>query len=176
MLFRSNLLSWPEVGVIDAEVIDEMARTREIITDALALRMQKSETEDQIKIRQPLASLEYSGEKLDEFYEKIIAEEVNVKKVKNGKELKLDKKLTPELLEEGMAREMIRAIQAARKHAGLAPGDLIKLSLSIEPPKAYVGMIKAEVLADKIELDGNFAYDEIAKVNGENITISLEKI
>ena len=29
---------------------------------------------------------------------------------------------------------------------------------------------------DNIEKDNNFAYDEIAKVNGENITISLEKI
>ncbi|MBO7718040.1 isoleucine--tRNA ligase [Candidatus Saccharibacteria bacterium] len=171
-----HLLDWPESASIDTEVLDNMARTRQIITDALALRMQKSDTEEQIKIRQPLSELTYDGDKLDEFYEKIIAEEVNVKKVKHGKKLALDKTLTPELLEEGKARELIRAIQSTRKKAGLAPGDKIKLSLTIEPPKAYVDLIKSEVQATEIYLNDNFAYDEIAKINGENITISLEKI
>jgi isoleucyl-tRNA synthetase len=138
--------------------------------------MQKSETEDQIKIRQPLSKLVYAGEKLPEFYEQIIAEEVNVKTVENGKELFLDKTLTDDLKREGYARELVRAIQAARKKAGLAPGDKIRLSLSVEAPEEHLGFIKAEVLADSIELNGNFAYDEIAKINGDNVTISLEKI
>ena len=171
-----HLLAWPEAETIDKKVLENMSRTRQIITDALALRMQKSETEAQIKIRQPLASLTYNGDKLDDFYEQIIAEEVNVKEVKNGKELILDKTLTKELLEEGTARELVRAIQSVRKKAGLNPGDKIKLSLSIEPPKTHEGMIKSEVQADEIELNQNFAHDEIAKINGENITISLEKI
>ncbi len=171
-----HLLDWPEAGDIDEKVIEEMARTRSIITDALALRMQKSETEDQIKIRQPLPRLIYADEKLPEFYEQIIAEEVNVKTVENGKELFLDKTLTDELKREGYARELVRAIQAARKKAGLAPGDKIRLSLSVEAPEEHLGFIKAEVLADSIELNGNFAYDEIVKINGDNVTISLEKI
>ncbi len=170
-----HLLDWPEPGEIDQEILDEMSRTRQIITDALALRMQKSETEAQIKIRQPLSELIYSGEKLDSYYEQIIMDEVNVKSVKNGEELKLDKTLTDELKREGLARELIRAIQSARKHAGLAPGDEIKLSLSITPPEEHYDFIKTEVLADKIEQNSNFSHDEIAKVNGENITISLEK-
>ena len=171
-----HLLEWPKSGNIDTEILENMSRTREIITSALALRMNKSETEDQIKIRQPLSTLVYDGEKLDGFYEQIIAEEVNVKTVENGDEMKLDKTLTLELLEEGTARELVRAIQSARKHAGLAPSDEIKLSLSIEPPKNYLDFIKSEVKTAKIELGGNFAHDEIAKINGENITISLEKI
>ena len=36
--------------------------------------------------------------------------------------------------------------------------------------------IEAEVLADEFVKSANYTYDEIAKVNGENITISLEKI
>ncbi|MBR2658575.1 isoleucine--tRNA ligase [Candidatus Saccharibacteria bacterium] len=171
-----HLLDWPEAGDIDEKVLEEMARTRNIITDALALRMQKSDTEDQIKIRQPLSNLVYPGEKLNDFYEQIIAEEVNVKSVANGKELKLDKTLTEDLKREGYARELVRAIQSARKKAGLAPGDKIRLSLSVEPPKEHLSFIKTEVLTDNIELNSNYAYDEIAKVNGENITISLEKI
>ena len=142
----------------------------------LALRMQKSDTEAQIKVRQPLSKLIYPGDKLDEFYEQIIAEEVNVKKVENGKELTLDKTLTPELKREGFARDLIRAIQSARKNAKLSMDDHIKLSLSIDLPQGYEELVKSETLTDEFTKDANYAHDEIAKVNGENITISLEKI
>ena len=171
-----HLLDWPKPGEIDTEVLDNMARTRQIITDALALRMQKSETEDQIKIRQPLSKLTYDGDKLDDFYEQIIAEEVNVKQVKNAKELTLDKTLTDELKREGQAREIIRAVQSARKHAGLKQDDQIKLSLSIDPPKEHLGLIKSETNTAELVKNQNYAHDEIAKINGDNITISLEKI
>ncbi len=171
-----HLLDWPVAGEIDEDVLAKMARTRQIITDALALRMQKSETEQQIKIRQPLAKLIYDGEKLPEFYEQIIADEVNVKKVENGPELTLDKTLTEELKREGYARDLIRAIQAARKHAGLQVDDQIKLSLSIDLPKGYEDLIKFEVNATEITKNQNYSYDEIAKLNGENITITLEKV
>jgi isoleucyl-tRNA synthetase len=170
-----HLLDWPEAGDIDTEILDQMSRTRQIITDALALRMRKSDSEEQIKVRQPLASLTYDGDKLDDFYEDIIAEEVNVKSVKNGKELALDKTLTDELKREGYARDLVRAIQSARKHAGLKMDDRIKLSLSVDLPKGYEEMIKTEAKADVITKDGNFAHDEIAKINGDNVTISLEK-
>ena len=169
-----HLLNYPQSVETDSKVISDMSRTRQIITDTLSLRMQKSDTEDQIKVRQPLASLEYPGEKLDDFYEQIIKEEVNVKSVKNGKELKLDKTLTKELREEGYARDLIRANQSARKHAGLNMDDHIKLSLSAKIPEKYIDLVKAEVLADEIT-DGNYAHDEITKIAGENITISLEK-
>ena len=172
-----HLLNWPESLEKSATstVLADMARTREIITDALALRMQKSDTEEQIKIRQPLASLIYPGDPLDDFYEQIIREEVNVKKVAHGSTLKLDKTLTKELREEGYARDLIRAIQSARKHAGLNMDDRIRLSLSASIPTAYVDMVKAEVLADTLD-DGNYTHDEVAKIAGENVTISLEKI
>ncbi len=171
-----HLLDWPEAGVINTAILEEMARTREIITDGLAMRMNKSETEDQIKVRQPLAELVYTGEKLGDFYEQIIAEEVNVKKVTCGDAMKLDKNLTPELLEEGFVRELIRAVQSARKKAGLAVDDHILLAVSCAIPEAYNDMFMAEVLADSVVTAGNYAYDEIAKVNGENVTISLEKV
>ena len=171
-----HLLDWPEAGAIDESVLAEMARTRQIITDALALRMQKSDTEQQIKIRQPLAKLVYPGEKLPEFYEQIIMEEVNVKSIENSDELFLDKTLTDELKREGYARDIIRAVQTARKHAGLQVDDQIKLSLSVDLPVGYEELIKSEVNATDITKDDNFSHDEIAKINGENITISLGKI
>ncbi len=171
-----HLLDWPAAGNIDTDVIEKMAETRKIITDALALRMQRSDTEAQIKVRQPLSKLVYAGEKLDDFYEQIIADEVNVKEVVYGDELFLDKTLTDELKKEGYARDLIRAIQSARKNAKLDMDDRIKLSLSVDIPEGYEDLVKTEVLADELIKGGNFAHDEIAKVNGENITISLERI
>ena len=172
-----HLLDFPKTTDIDdPDILDDMKRCRQIITDALALRMQKSDTEDQIKIRQPLSKLIYDGDKLDDFYEQIIADEVNVKEVKNGKEFKLDKNLTPELKEEGRARELIRAVQAARKHAGLRQDDQIKLSVSCMLPKGFEDLIKSEVGATSITKDDTYAHTETAKLNGDNVTLSLEKI
>ena len=170
-----HLLDYPKNVSADAEILENMARTRQIITDALALRMRKSDTEDQIKVRQPLSSLTYPGDKLDDFYEQIIADEVNVKEVKNGKELILDKTLTEELKREGYARDLVRAIQTARKNAGLSMDDQIKLSLSVDLPVGFEDFILDEARASVFEKSANYAHDEIAKVAGENITISLEK-
>ena len=171
-----HLLDWPEAGVINEVVLGQMAKTREIITAGLAERMKKTETEAQIKVRQPLAKLVYAGEKLDDFYEQIIMEEVNVKSVEHGEALALDKTLTPELLEEGKIRELIRFVQAARKKAGLNVDDRIRLMVSMEVPETYREMLMNEVLAEELVQEGNFGYDEIVKVHGEAVTISLEKI
>ena len=171
-----HLLDWPEAGVIDEAVLTQMTKTREIITAGLAERMKKTEFEAQIKVRQPLAKLVYAGEKLDDFYEQIIMEEVNVKSVEHGEALVLDKTLTQKLLEEGKIRELIRFVQAARKKAGLNVDDRIKLMVSMEVPETYREMLMNEVLAEELVNEGNFAYDEIVKVQGENVAISLEKI
>ena len=170
-----HLLDWPEAGEIDAEALKNMADCREIITEGLALRMAKDDGFGQIKVRQPLASLTYSGEQLDEFYENIITEEVNVKEVKYGEQTKLDKVLTDELKEEGFVRELIRFVQSARKKAGLNVDDRINLSVSAKIPTRLVETLKAEVLAVKLSDNDNYAHDEIVKVEGKNVTISLEK-
>ena len=48
--------------------------------------------------------------------------------------------------------------------------------VSMEVPETYREMLMNEVLAEELVKEGNFAYDEIVKVQGENIAISLEKI
>ena len=170
-----HLEDYPEAGEIDEDVIEKMRMTREAITEGLMMRMRKSDEEEQIKVRQPLRKFVYKGEKLPEFYEAIIREEMNVKKVENGEEFMLDKKLDKELKEEGFTRELIRVVQAARKKAGLNVDDRNKLSATFEIPKQFEEMVKNEVLATELGKDGNFAYDEIVKVEGEQGTISLEK-
>ncbi len=174
-----HLLDYPEGGEVDLPVIEQMIKTREIISEGLAQRMNKSETEEQIKVRQPLGLFTYAGDKLPEEYEQMIADEVNVKKVEHGNITKLDKTITESLQAEGFARELIRVVQSARKKAGLNVDDRIKLYVSCEVEKEFVELITAETLAVEFNQGKdahNYAYDEICKVNGEQVTISLEKL
>ncbi|MBR5389661.1 isoleucine--tRNA ligase [Candidatus Saccharibacteria bacterium] len=171
-----HLLNYPSNISTDKTTLELMRRTREIIAEGLMMRMQKSDTEAQIKIRQPLASFTYGGESLPEFYEQIIKEELNVKSIKHGKMTKLDKTITPELKAEGFTRELIRVVQAARKKAGLQVDDRIKLSITLPVPEAFKDLLKAETLAVDLSANSNYAYDEIVEVEGEKGTISLEKI
>lgn len=182
-----HLTDWPEVGHANELVLDRMARTRQIIEAGLGLRMQKSDTEAQIKVRQPLSELRYSWNKLDGFYESIIAEEVNVKEVAcapNGDDndalVVLDKSITPELRREGMAREVIRHVQAARKNAGLNIDDRISLSLAtqdLELQQAiteHSDLIATETLAHSIT-DSSYAFAADVKIDGVSLTLQLEK-
>lgn len=171
-----HLLNYPKNVEVDEQVLKDMARCREIITEGLSLRMERNDGFGQIKVRQPLAKMVYGGEKLDDFYEQIIAEEVNVKEVFHGEKVELDKKLTPELEEEGFARELIHAVQAARKKAGLNVDDRIVLMVSCELKPEWAELVKNEVLATELSQAGDYAYDEIVKVNGEQVTISLQKV
>ncbi len=181
-----HLTDWPEVGHANELVLDRMARTREIIEQGLGLRMQKSDTEAQIKVRQPLSTLAYGGDRLDEFYESIITEEVNVKSIVYtpdyaASEVTLDKTITPELRREGLAREVIRHVQAARKNAGLNVDDRIALSLTTgneELAKAiaeYSESIAAETLARAVD-EKAYAHTSNVMIEGADLAVSLDTL
>lgn len=180
-----HLLDWPAQGEVDEQVLKDMARTRNVIEQGLAARMQKSDTEAQVKVRQPLASLTYGGEKLGEYYESIIADEVNVKAVKQADEVKMavsvDKNITPELQREGMMREVIRAIQNARKQAGLNVDDRIILQLDTTHAELqqaiaeHAQTIQSETLAQSFSEAGEGAFCAEAAADGASLTITLRK-
>lgn len=170
-----HLQDWPEHKEVDQEILKQMAEVRAVINEGLALRMQKSDTEEQVKVRQPLAKLVYAGEELPEWGIEIVKDEVNVKEVEWGETAWIDKNISEELAKEGFIRELIRSVQSARKKAGLNVDDRIRLSVSCEVPEEWKETLAQEVLALELTHDGNYAYDEIAKVSGENVTISLEK-
>lgn len=178
-----HLTDWPKVGHANELVLSRMARTREIIEQGLALRMYKDDDQQQIKVRQPLSKLTYAGEKLENFYATIIAEEVNVKAIENvassDVEVVLDKFITPELRREGLAREVIRYVQSARKKAGLNVDDRISLGLTAEGELAEAIEEHAEGIANETlaaELNHEtYDYSESCEIEKMPLGISLKK-
>ncbi len=181
-----HLLDWPTDNQVDQEILDSMAKTRKVIETGLGLRMLKSETEESIKVRQPLQSLSYTGAKLSDELEQIILEEVNVKEVKHSKPedtdftCQIDKTLTKELILEGKSREVIRLVQNARKEAGLQVDDRIDLSLKTESAelKQAIAAHKDEIMNETLASNMTQAdYDYVADLSadGEKIIVSLQK-
>lgn len=94
----------------------------------------------------------------------------------------LNTQLTPELVQEGLARDVMRLVQNARKNAGLEVSDTIRLSLNTSGDlraavEAHRETIRAEVLADELDLGllENAVYSESAEIEGTPLTISLSK-
>jgi isoleucyl-tRNA synthetase len=71
----------------------------------------------------------------------------------------IDPAVTPELRQEGMARELISRVQRMRKDAGLAVSDRIRLVIggdaaAVEAAATHREWIASEVLATEVVLDG----------------------
>ena len=73
----------------------------------------------------------------------------------------LDLTITEELKQEGLAREIVRNIQDARKQLDLQITDRIKISLIGDYPVSYVDYICKETLADIAEINENEASTSI---------------
>ena len=195
-----HLLDWPTDSPVDERVLADMRRTRELIAGGLALRMERTDDYGQIKIRQPLSYASYTGERLGSYYEKIMQEELNVKRVSwvedlakyqvsgvvNEAEteawLELDKHLTPALEAEGLSREVIRVVQKARKDAGLSVDDRILLTLSTDDTKlnsaidTWSDSIMAETLTTaSLAEDQPADYTTTVKVAGSALKLELAK-
>lgn len=170
-----HLVDWPKAGRVNELVVKDMETVRDYVNQGLSIR-----AKERLKVRQPLASVTVPS--LGEFvnFEDILTEELNVKAVKQGKELALDLELTPELQREGMMREVVRHVQNARKQAGLNVDDRILLSLATadseltEAIKEFADTITAETLATELTGD-SYDYKAEVKVEGSPLTLSLQK-
>jgi isoleucyl-tRNA synthetase len=135
-----------------------MERVRAIASEGLMLRQKSS-----IKVRQPLASLSIPDEVAPELAS-IIAEELNVKEIimhSTEEEMKLDTRITPELMREGDVREFMRALADARKEQGLAPKDKVLVQINEDARGTLEGVtlpgVHAVTFASEEEAN-SFAY------------------
>jgi isoleucyl-tRNA synthetase len=96
----------------------------------------------------------------------------------------LDFTLTRALEQEGVARDLVRAIQQARRDAGLAVSDRIQLALGLGPPereaaRAFAAYIAENVLASTLDLDGELdtsgMYTSEAKLDEGAVRIALAR-
>jgi len=146
-----HLDPWPQANdsAINPKLESEMDLIRQVVEKAHALRKEAG-----VKLRQPLAVMTVTAP--SEVHPKLLSlieSEVNVKKVmwSEGENISvsLDTSLTPELLAEGEARELIRKIQDERKKVGTKIDQHINVTLP-SWPKAFETEIKVKVLADEL--------------------------
>lgn len=93
----------------------------------------------------------------------------------------LDTNLTDKLVEEGFVLEVISKIQTMRKEADFEVTDRIRVSFAGNEKVADIALrnretIAAKVLAETMTAGENFAVSKEWNVNGENVTISVERV
>ncbi|MGB3023367.1 MAG: class I tRNA ligase family protein [Candidatus Saccharimonadales bacterium] len=171
-----HLKDWLPAGRIDELVMNDMETVRDYVNEALSLRAKAG-----LKVRQPLASVTVPslGEHVD--FVSILTDEVNVKEVKTGDAVKIDETLTPELKREGLMREVIRYVQAARKNAGLNVDDRIILGITTDDKELehaineHLVVIEAETLALKLGPIHQSMHVEDVRIENKAVRISLKK-
>ncbi len=95
----------------------------------------------------------------------------------------LDLELTPELVQEGMARDVVRVVQQARKEAGLDVADRIHLALPLagdwrSAVERFEGYVCEQTLATRLELgagDDDAMFRYAAKLGGQEIELALRR-
>jgi isoleucyl-tRNA synthetase len=116
----------------------------------------------------------------------ITAKEIKGWKIasEGGQTIALDITLTPELVKEGLARELVNRIQNIRKNNELEVTDRIRIFITDneklkEAVAAKGDYVKSETLAEDIIFTGEAGIPDGAEetdVNGMNVKIKVEKI
>jgi len=91
----------------------------------------------------------------------------------------LELALDEDLVREGLAREVVHAIQGARKDAGLDVSDRIALGLSgdddlLAAARAHEAYVTGEVLATSVDYGGSNGHE--ARIEGRPLHISVTRV
>ncbi|MFA6307765.1 MAG: isoleucine--tRNA ligase [Patescibacteria group bacterium] len=186
-----HLAHWPQVDkkLIDKKVLESMDAIKQLAERAHALRAKSG-----IKVRQPLANLQIT-KPVDKNYLEILQDELNVEKVEivkkinisdnwifdEEKTLSLDTNLTDDLKDKGVVRELIRAINAMRKDAGLMPSDspVETYNTKSDYLKSVIAKYKDELVSgtsagDLLETDEDPKINKELKISSEEIILGLK--
>jgi len=189
-----HLEDWPKISskfkVQSSKLLKEMELARKIVE--LAHRIRK---EQNIKVRQPLGALQIEKLKINKELLQIIADELNIKKVEtikaaskeNGWIAAEDKNIkiaiytmiSPELRQEGLAREIIRAINGLRKELNLTPNDIVSAVLDADDAElknvlgAWGKEISAKCRFETLELMKIIEDGKALNVDGKQVKIKL---
>jgi len=92
----------------------------------------------------------------------------------------LDVRTTPQLEREGLARDLIRQVQVARKDAGLHVSDRIRLWVAGPPElmaalEAHRATVAAETLAESIEAGEGGRHVHTAEIAGGTARIGVTR-
>jgi len=143
-----HLCTWPEEGEVDENLLNSMEITRNRVSFILKARSNAG-----IKVRQPILSVTL---KTEDAHEEIIMERVNAKRVIIDKsidgDIRIDTNLTPELIEEGKVRDVIRAVQDLRKEKGLKPSDKMQYEVPADLKELFARNGDLIVKATNIQL------------------------
>ncbi|MBR6909296.1 MAG: class I tRNA ligase family protein, partial [Lachnospiraceae bacterium] len=93
----------------------------------------------------------------------------------------LDTNLTPELIEEGYAAELVSKIQTMRKESDFNVTDHIRVSLNGNDKLSAIAerskeSISGKVLADVLTSGQTYKVNKDWDINGEKVTISIEVV
>jgi isoleucyl-tRNA synthetase len=181
-----HLSDWPAVdtAAVDERLSADMARARRIVEMG-----HKERDRANLKVRQPLAGATVPGPTLEPELEAIVLDELNLKSLTYGppdaREVALDTRVTRGLRREGLAREVVRRIQGARKDAGYNIVDRIEVRYRAAGELAdaiadWTDHISQETLAVSLQpVDGSLNdgyYQATLKVEGEVLEIALRKV
>lgn len=190
-----HLNDWIPAGHVNELSIQQMNELRRGIERGLSQRATAG-----IKVRQPLASATLYMSRLPDdseltwYYTEIAKEELNIKHVSlsevqtKGREgeildTTMDLTITPELHREGLVREVIRAVQNARKTAGLEVDDRIKLALVASEGELTLAISEhSALITEEALVEGGVSdvledtmYDEVASIEGNELRLMLIK-
>jgi len=167
-----HLTDWPRPAARDPDVEAAMAAARRTVRLGLAARAAAK-----LKVRQPLREAVVAAGPERAAIERladIVCDELNVKALRfvddardlgastRGASQAVTLELPPDegLQREGLAREVIHAVQRARRDAGLGAGDRVVVTLGgdvelLDAARAHAARIAREVLAESVVFDGD---------------------
>ncbi|MBI4992605.1 MAG: isoleucine--tRNA ligase [Candidatus Magasanikbacteria bacterium] len=189
-----HLENWPtpaEITRDDVELLQDMEKARKIVEMGLALRAEAG-----IRVRQPLSELRIMNYELSDELARIIAEELNVKSVEidgdmiidgdkvivkedGGLKVVLHIEITDELKREGLAREIIRAINQTRKERKLTIKNRVVVAYETDDEMLrrvfteFVEEIKKAVLADELVEEKNNGTE--ADLDGHKVKLWIKQ-